>query len=325
MRRRPAHSKPLRRQSIDSRYLLCRPTGGLTDMLSQIGRCIDYAKDWKRRLIVDTSIPDFFNESLGNYLFPSHHLKATVNPSERLLISLSQLTCKPTGIQGRLNTYKAQQISLADRALASQSLGHFTNLEDAKTHEPLTFDFRIDHSEDLLVHHCSGNDLQSALTSLTFLWPTPKLRRSVRRKLRELPETYDALHIRHTDLASDLDLAADMAGQSCDIPLVVSTDSHVAASEIAKKIQSRLLVFASNPLNPAKFGLPALATTHRNASALPRHAVNTAAFVDLICLARARNLISAPLLNGQCKSASGYFQLAQELRQSRHLLLRFSA
>lgn len=310
---------------MNIKYLLCRPTGGLTDMSSQIGRCIEYAKYHQRRLIIDTNIPDFFDEPLSNYLFSSHHLRATVNPSERLISRLDRLTCKPTGIQGRIGSYKAQQISGTDRKAIAKGVGHFTNLEDVTTHEPLTFDFRIGHSEDLLVHHCSGNDLQNALTSLKHLWPIPKLRRAVIRRLRELPEAYDALHIRHTDLASDLDFAADLASQQRDIPLLVSTDSHVAASKISRKLRSRLLIFASKPLDPADFGLPDHATTHKDASALPRSAVNKAAFVDLICLARARNLISAPLLNGQCKTTSGYFQLAQQLRQSQRLLSRFSA
>lgn len=310
---------------MPSKYLLCRPTGGLTDMLSQIGRCIEYAKGHKRHLIIDTNIPDFFNESLGNYLFPSRHLGATVGPSKLLISRLNRLTCKPAGIQGRLKTYKTQQISFADRARISQHVGHFTNLEDVRTREPLTFDFRIDHSEDLLVHHCSGNDLANALTSLKHLWPTLKLHSSVLRRLQKLPEVYDALHIRHADLESDLDLAADLVGQDGDVPLLVSTDSYTAASEIAKKIQSRRIIFASKPLDPADFGLPAHATTHKDASALPRRAINKAAFVDLICLARARNLISAPLLNGQCKTTSGYFQLAQQLQRSPNILARFAA
>lgn len=310
---------------MSGKYLLCRPTGGLTDILSQIGRSIEYAKCHKRYLIIDTNISDFFNEPLSNYLFPSHHLRATVGLSKMLISKLDRISCKPAGIQGRLNTYKAQQIPGADRALISQRLGHFTNLEDAQTREPLTFNFKIEHSEDLLVHHCSGNDLNNALTSLTHLWPAPKLHRSVLRRLSELPDAYDALHVRHTDLASDLDLAANLADENRDIPLLVSTDSHFAARELAKKVQSRLIIFASKPLNPAEFGLADRATTHKNASALPRSEVNRAAFVDLICLARARNLISAPLINGQCKTSSGYFQLAQKLRQSRRILSRFTA
>jgi hypothetical protein len=307
------------------KFLLCRPTGGLTDILSQVGRTIEYAKAHQRRLIIDTNIPDFFNEPLSKYLFSSRQLRATTNPSKLLISRLNRLTCKPTGIQGRLDTYKAQQISPADRRLVAHRVGHFTNLEDARTREPLTFDFRVDHSEDLLVHHCSGNDLQNALTSLDHLWPVPELRRSVRRRLRVLPATYDALHIRHTDLESDLDLAADSVNHCSDIPLLVSTDSHTAASEVVKKIRSRPIVFASKPVDPTSFGLATNATTHKNASALPRHAINTAAFVDLICLARARTLMSGPLLPGQCKMISGYFELAKQLQKSQHLISRYIA
>jgi hypothetical protein len=308
---------------MSHRFLLCRPTGGLTDMLSQIGRCIEYAKAHQRHLIIDTDISDFFNEPLSKYLFSPPQLGATVKPSKLLISRLSQLTCKPAGIQGRLDTYKAQQIAIEDRRLVSDLVGHFTNLEDATTRDPLTFDFSINHSEDLLVHHCSGNDLQSALNSLNHLWPAPELRRSVLKRLLTLPKTYDALHIRHTDLASDLNLAADSVNHCSDIPLLVSTDSHIAAREVVKKIRSRPILFASKPLDPTSFGLATNATTHKNASALPRHAVNTAAFVDLICLARARTLMSAPLLTGQCKVNSGYFELAQQLQKSQHLISRF--
>lgn len=308
---------------MTGRYLLCRPTGGLTDMLSQIGRCIEYAKNHRRRLIIDTDIQDFFSEPLSNHFLSSHHLDATVNPGRALISRLNERTCRPAGIRGRLTSYRAQQISVVEREAISQRIGHFTNLEDSTTQEPLSFDFRIDHPEELLVHHCSGNHLQSALVSMQSLWPLPELRRSVIRRLQKLPEKYDALHIRHTDLVSDLASAIKSVGIHRDIPLLISTDSHSAAREVIKKIRFRPVVFASKPLNPADFGHSAHATTHKDAAKLPRHDINKAAFIDLICLARARTLISAPLIAGQCKATSGYFELAKQLWQSPHFISRF--
>ena len=37
-----------------SKYLLCRPRGGLNDTLTQISLCLDYAFKFKRHLIIDT-------------------------------------------------------------------------------------------------------------------------------------------------------------------------------------------------------------------------------------------------------------------------------
>ena len=69
--------------------LLCRPTGGLTDMLAQIGTCIEYANHEQRKLIVDCNIADFFAEDLSIFFFPARQLVRTLGCNQASCLAKS--------------------------------------------------------------------------------------------------------------------------------------------------------------------------------------------------------------------------------------------
>lgn len=292
-------------------------------MLAQIGACMNYASREHRQLIIDCNIADFFAEDLSVFFFPARQLKASLALQPGQLNRLNQLSCTPGEITGRLDTYAAEQIAVDIRAEISSRLGHFTNLCDSSSKAALSFDFRQTYDSELVVHHCSGGGATQALSALKQLWPQPQLRRTLVSHLERLPDDYEALHIRHTDLRSDLSSTFEKLNHSTATPLVIASDSHLAVREAQKCIDKRQLVVSVQPLDPAAYGLDTHAATHRWASNLPRHRLNEAALVDLITLAQATNSSSAELLPGQCKTASGYFELAKALSQDRQLLQRF--
>jgi len=307
------------------RYLLCRPTGGLTDMLCQIGRCIKYTQRHRRRLIIDTNLQKFFAEDFESYFIVARSLRCQAKLRRQQIPELHKLSCNPAALAGRLDSYKAEQIPAKLRQEVSQQLGHFTNQRDANSLAPLSFNFRIDHPEDLLIHHCSGNQgVEDALTALWSVWPQPWLRRRIRRRLQKLPSNYEALHVRHTDLKSDLHGALTQANIDTFVPLVIASDSHQAILAARLAITKRPLYLASQPINPIEHGLTSDATTHKDASMIPRKTVNLAALVDLFVLANATSLKAAEMLPGQCKTTSGYFQLALALQARKDLLHRFT-
>lgn len=304
--------------------LLCRPTGGLTDMLAQIGTCIEYANHEQRKLIVDCNIADFFAEDLSIFFFPARQLDAHLRLRPSQLSWLNQLSCIPEEIAGRIDSYTAEQIPLDLQRTASSRLGHFINLRDSSSKAVLSFDFRQSYDSELVVHHCSGGGATQALSALKQLWPKPQLRRTLLRHFARLPDDYEALHIRHTDLRSNLSSTFKRLNHCTARPLVVATDSHLAMKQAQASIDKRPLLVSVQPLDPADYGRDTHASTHRWATNLPRHRVNEAALVDLVTLAQAQSSSSAELLPGQCKTASGYFELAQALSLDTVLLQRLT-
>jgi hypothetical protein len=294
-------------------------------MLCQMGRCLKYARQYRRRLIIDTNVHNFFAENWEHYFFASKHTPCTLTLRQDQFTQLHRLSCHPAALADRLDTYQAEQIPPGHKEETSRHLGHFINQRDASSKMPLSFDFRRDHPEDLLVHHCSGNQgVEDAMAALQGLWPQPWLRRCLRLRIHTLPKSYEALHLRHTDLKSDLHAALRQANIPTTMPMVIASDSHQAIEAARLAVIHRPLYVASQPINPLQHGLAADATTHRNATVIPRRAINLAAVTDLIVLALATKLGGAELLPGQCKTRSGYLELALALQARADLLQRFT-
>ena len=119
--------------------LLCRPRGGLNDMLSQIERCCRYAEMTDRSVIVDTKFGrESFGDDFDRY-FISRQSRLVLSASE-LRADLDRAEVFPTGLKGRVSSY--------DWYRDETSKLHV----DRQTGEPLTFDFAQDYPHDLLVH-----------------------------------------------------------------------------------------------------------------------------------------------------------------------------
>ena len=110
------------------RMLLCRPRGGLADMLSQIERCCRYAERTNRIVIVDAK---FGAESYGDE-FDRYFLSRQT----RLILGARDLhpvfdraSTFPAYLQGRVSSYDS----------------HFDDAKKAyverETRQPITFDF----------------------------------------------------------------------------------------------------------------------------------------------------------------------------------------
>ncbi len=130
------------------RHLLCRPAGGLTDMLSQISVCMAYARHHDRCLIIDTDILDFVAEPASNHFFVSHQLRSRPHLSLSPVSHLNSLSCVPRSIQGRMNHYSAAQVPWGQKDAIRQSPGHFTNLRDVESSAPLSFNFRVPYPKE---------------------------------------------------------------------------------------------------------------------------------------------------------------------------------
>ena len=165
----------------NKQYLLCLPTMGFNDVLSQLARAWMYAEIHNRTLVLDTRHSPF-QDSFARY-FSTATKNVLLHPGEALLRHFDTLSTWPPDLRGR--PYDALKIPYG---------GH--------NRYSLTMDLLRPYQEDLLVHRSThGDDLgHIALRKLRLI---PEVALEIARSLVVLGEDYDAVHIRNTDIGTD--------------------------------------------------------------------------------------------------------------------------
>jgi hypothetical protein len=284
------------------RILLCRPQGGLNDILSQIERACRHGERFGRTVVVETDSPSthFFWDSLG-YYFVSRDRRLVLDAAQ-LRGRLDGMQTHPAGLTGRVNRYAA--------ALPDGGPGYV----DAETGEPLTFDFDRDHPEPLLVHH-QGGGAPYAPMALARMRLHDALADALLQRLATIGSAYTGVHIRNTDRASDYLPHLERWAVEIPGPIFLATDDR-AARDDCRRILGEARVFSFSAL-PAQAGLP----LHSTAALSDRRRLNADAILDLLMLALARNLRAVELKpNASSARFSGFSVLAASLREARPIL-----
>jgi hypothetical protein len=186
-------------------------------MLSQISRTNNYARKYQRTLLVETESNPKFGAPLSKYFDLMNSLRE-IGASE--LYKFDAWPCFPPQLTGRLANYE----------IASMAAVPFC---DKRSGVPVTFDFRRDYSEPILVHHQPGGGLNSVETLERWRFSTRILEEVSRRK-RLLGRHYFAVHIRNTDYQTDwLPQLANLKERINETPCFIATDSReILESEI---------------------------------------------------------------------------------------------
>jgi hypothetical protein len=181
----------LNTREMSSRYLLCRPRGGLNDTFCQIERCWHYAEQFDRHLIIDTHKSALHGDFSDYFEIIDDRKSITSKIDQDTLIHLNTLECRPHFVQGRLDSY----VSTFD--LKAGFIEVNSNL-------PVEFErskkghFENDFNEPLLIHdNYGGGDYSFNLLKRVRLSDSILLR--IRKAIESLPIPYDAVHIRNTD------------------------------------------------------------------------------------------------------------------------------
>ncbi|WP_048438537.1 hypothetical protein [Caenimonas sp. SL110] len=300
------------------RALLCRPQGGLNDMLSRIEVCCRYAERSGRRVIVDANFggPSTFNDDLRHY-FESLQSRLLLGLDETPE-ALDAATVAPEFLQGRVSTYQAQRRPRP--APGERREGDLAAWIDTQTGKLLSFDMNRSHPHDLLVHHADGRN-EVAMFALLRMRLTSKVADELKRRLIAMAGAYDAVHVRHTDYRSDYLPILEQLRDATPGKLFVATDNAAVLHEFRQALgEHRVFSFSSLP---AQAGEP----LHRTASAATDlFNRNRDAIVDLLMLALSRQLMVVKLQAGSGYAYSGYSELAKRLWSSRivlkHLIAR---
>lgn len=273
---------------VDDRYLLCRPHGGLNDILSQVHKTLIHALQYQRQLIIDTRTHGFHDDFCQYFetarRFPSVQLRL----SNEDICRFNQLSCFPNSLQARVDHYTLKYVD------------SLSNYEVADSGEQPQIGI-ADRPEQLVIHdQCGGGRGCQALPYLKF---TPQVAAEITTKLLSLPQGYEAVHIRYSDVPFDYApflevLREALKGRS----VVVCTDSFAVLKACKEQLTDSAVYSLGHPPQTSQ-------KIHDNPG-VTTPTTNTNALVDLLTLALAKKIYFP---SGQGVYPSGFSILAADL------------
>ena len=285
--------------------LLCRPRGGLTDILSQIEKCCRYAENTNRVVIVDTA----FRSENGNNGFGDEFDRYFVSRQTHLVLRARDLypvfdraSTFPPCLQGRVSSYDLDY----DGAWI---------LVERETRQPLTFDFGKPYPHDLLVHQ-EARRLPIAVSVFMRLRLQPLLRRELLARFRKIGGPYLGVHIRHTDYRSDYHPVIGRIAAAPVAKVFVATDNRQVLDEFRASLPGKQIFSFSEELSVD--GTPIHLRAPEKGDVYKR---NCDAILDVLLLALSGNVVSADLTNSPHNSKKpGLTVLATALASQKRYL-----
>lgn len=221
------------KQDTGGGIVLCRPLGGLNDVLNQIAKCWRYSVTHRRALVIDFSVNPFAAAlfSLLEPRDPSVIWVGTLATSE--LKSLDSMTIFPPQLFGRVSTYQARRKPGSHRSLRF----------DRQTLAPLTIDYAQTRPEAVVLHHSEGGGDQGRFALRLFSF-TDAFSSEIRDTLSLMPENYASAHVRATDYRIDYHrLFRRVLFESRRKPVFVATDNFEVVSEVADRFNAGRVFF----------------------------------------------------------------------------------
>lgn len=282
--------------SRTQRYLLCRPHGGLNDILCQIEKCWTYASRTNRILIVDTR-----NSSLASNFSEFFELRrkssrVVLDANQETLAFLNELTCFPVQLRGKLHIMDMALFRAPNFVLKSNP------------EVPLSFDFSKEYEHAVLVHErCGGGRL--SFDVLEKIRISPALRPIILDRISHLHGKYCGVHVRNTDLKTDYKkffgrILPEIQGKRL---LVCSDDA--AVIEYARSLGHSLEILTSSEI-PDTRGRALHYFGDRKKNAVD-------AIVDLIALGKSEKLYFTNHTGG---ISSGFSRLAEHLYRNKYVI-----
>jgi hypothetical protein len=284
------------------KYLLCRPRGGLNDTLCQIEACWSYCEKYNRRLIIDTKRSGIFVD-LSELFVNTSENEFIFNLPNELIEELNKLSCQIKVIEKKIDIYKCEYEKE-------------NNYVESTTREKLTFDFSIDHKENLLLHEQCGGGTDS-INLLKRLKLTDELKKKFNHC--KIEGAYKSIHIRNTDYKTNHisllnELKEELSGQKV---LVCSDNQNVV--EDAKTILSESDIISKTKNNFSEVGKP-LHSTHNNYTYEQKKLLTENSIIDLLLLANSEKIYYSNLSGFNFVKLSGFTKLSILLNQHKDTL-----
>jgi len=285
------------------KLLLCRPQGGLNDILCQIEKCCRYAEQTDRTVIVDTNYRNslYFGDHFGRY-FVSRQSKFILN-ADNFSGSFDRMQVFPEFLSGRVSRYTTTWDT------------ERWNWRDSDSAQPVTFDFSKSYPQELLVHHQSGGG-SIAQFALLRMRLEDSIVDELARRVRQIGTSYSAIHVRHTDYTTIYEPTLLQLGKSPVKRLFVATDNGKVLDDFRLALgRDRVFSFATLP---SSAGEP----LHNSRSpAAQTYAKNRDSILDLLMLALSNRLYILKVEpNKYGVTYSGFSALAHNLWSAKIIL-----
>jgi hypothetical protein len=283
------------------RLLLCRPMGGLNDMLCQVEAACRYAERFDRTVVVDTRYRAkfYFRDSFSNY-FASRQPRLVLD-ADAIIDSLDAMDVFPGFLAGRVTTY------------ANRYDYDVHKIVDRETGLPLTFDFERDYAEPLIVHHAIGGGTE-AFGALARLRLRPPLVEVLLQRMAAVGPRYSGVHVRDTDYRAKYRRTMLSGKIDLSLPIFLGTDNRDTVTYFRSIFGERLHNFANLP---AVAGSPA----HHIDDLSQAYERNRDAILDLVMLALSSRLYLFEIEPNQWNfQYSGFSVLAANLHNSKPAL-----
>ena len=290
-----------------SRLLLCRPQGGLNDILCQIELACRYGERFGRTVVVDTDYrcTRSFQDKFSKY-FVSAQTGLTLD-ADAIEDRMADTDVLPQFLAGRVGLYRAHFDANAKIFVEEES------------GRAVTFDFTKDHAEPLLVHHDSGGGTIS-VSALSRLRLQDSLVAVLRRRLEQIGRPYTAIHIRNTDYKCEYEEWIERRKSEIQGPVFIATDNRDTLAHCRSALGAeRVYSFAALPPVAGQ-------VLHRSGDRAGAYARNRDAILDLLMLALSKRLHLLELMPNEFGARlSGFSMLAANLKQLRAVLERLIA
>jgi hypothetical protein len=284
------------------RLVLCRPQGGLNDILCQVEWVCRYAERYGRTVVIDTDYAHAgsFRDRFSDY-FVSRQRNLILN-ADPIAATLDQLAVFPPHLAGRMTRYETRY-----------DFERFKFVE-AESGAPMSFDYMRDYDEPLLVHHDSGGGVVS-VDALARLRLHDNIVERLIQRLQRIPPGYTSLHIRHTDYRSRYEQVLASMSKEITGPVFVATDN-AACLDVCRATfgEANVYTFASLPTAD---GQP----LHRRPDREGAPRINSDAILDLLMLALSGRCYGFELeQNPYGVKYSGFSVLALNLKKAKPVL-----
>lgn len=281
--------------------LLCIPKGGLNDVLCQIVRCIVYASKHNRILVIDTS-ESAIGLDLGYFFEPRAWIPIQFCPYQHEVAGSLTIFPKP----------KIEHDFSID-TIYKRPPGNIINPESGVI---LTFDHRLDYSEELLLHiQCGGGQFGGNFFNYF------RLRKNIAADIQSkinLPPHFDAIHIRNTDMKTDYKTHLEnIKPRLLNENIIIATDDFSAFSYCVSALPNHN-VFILDPSIEKANGKPLHGQSDYNQET--KHRFFMSSLSDLTAMVNADNLF---VMKNENNGLSGFALLAEQLRNKPDLRKTF--
>lgn len=289
----------------NQRLLLCIPRGGLNDTLCQIQKCLDYAIEFDRTVIIDARKSGLMGQFDDYFSIDPHIQNIIPHLDHDIYPFLNSLRCVPASLHNRIDSFKSAFYS------------PFQQYVDIKNNMLIGFNFDRDYSEPLLVHEQAGGGTDSweLLSNVTL---QPDVARHILSKLSVIKEDYVAIHIRNTDYQTDYqNLFSWLRPQLINKQILICSDDANMFEQARLTFDQSTVFSVSNTFAQINTQNQPLHIHEKYHNDLEKKNATIDALTDLLALGGASDLFFSKVITGQI---SGFSSLALFLYKKKYVI-----